>query len=171
MWRRAILLGRMKALGSWLALATVQLAAAADNDIVFAAKNFSDLDEYVGVSGTLSGADVAYKNNTYAIACIKDRQECLVTYIEQIGPNQLGRLDYPVAYPIENWTPTHVVASEPLTSFGCARVTITIDRKTENAMWVEEPVNQSTSQCAKSDGRVRKYTVEQSIGWKRLNGK
>jgi hypothetical protein len=101
MWRRAILLGRMKALGSWLALATVQLAAAADNDIVFAAKNFSDLDEYVGVSGvsgTLSGADVAYKNNTYAIAGIKDRQECLVTYIEQIGPNQLG--DWTIPWPI-----------------------------------------------------------------------
>ena len=38
------------------------------------------------------------------------------------------------------------VATEPLTSFGCARVTITIDRKTETAMWVDEPVNQSTSQ-------------------------
>ena len=62
-----------------LALATVQLAAAADNDILFAAKNFSDLGEYVGVSGALSGTDVAYKNNTYAIACIKNRQECLVT--------------------------------------------------------------------------------------------
>ncbi len=154
-----------------LALTNVQLAAAADNEIVFAAKIFSDLGEYVGVSGTLSGTDVAYKNNTYAIACIKDRQECLVTYIEQIGPNQLGRLDYPVVYPIVNWTPTHVVASEALTSFGCARVTITIDRKTEPAMWVDEPVNQSTSKCEKSDGRVRTYTVEQSIGWKRLNGK
>ena len=70
-----------------LALTNVQLAAAADNEIVFAPKNFSDLGEYVGVSGTLSGADVANKNNTYAIACIKDRQECLVTYIEQIGPH------------------------------------------------------------------------------------
>jgi hypothetical protein len=154
-----------------LALLTGQLAAAADDDIVFAPKNFSDLGEYVGISGTMTGADIAYKNNTYAIACVKVREECLVTYIQQVGPNQVGRLDYPYGYPIVSWTPTQVVASEPLTNLGCSRVTITINRKTETAMWVEEPVNQSTPQCAKSDGRVRKYTVEQSIGWKRLNGK
>ena len=162
---------RIIAFSAAVTLVTAQLAAAADNDIVFAPKNFSDLGEYVGISGTLSGTDIAYKNNTYAIACVKDRQECLVTYIEQIGPNQLGRLDYPVGYPIVSWTPTQVIASEPLTSFGCSRVTISIDRKTETGMWVEEPVNQSTPQCTKSDSRVRKYTVEQSIGWKRLNGK
>lgn len=162
---------RMIIVSAALALTTAQLAAAETDDIVFAQKHFADLGEYVGISGTLTGDDVAYKNNTYAIACVKDRQECLVTYIEQIGPSQLGRLDYPIGYPIVSWTPTQVVASEPLVGIGCSRVTITINRKTEAAMWVEEPVNQSTPQCAKSDGRVRKYTVEQSIGWKRLHGK
>jgi hypothetical protein len=156
-----------------LALLTAQLAgAAADDDIVFAPKNFADQgDEFVGISGALTGTDIAYKNNTYAIACFKGRKECLVTYIEQIGPNQIGRIEYPYSYPVVSWTAAQVVASEEASTYGCSRVTITITRKTETALWVEEPVNQSTPQCAKSDGRVRKYTVEQSIGWKRLNGK
>jgi hypothetical protein len=148
-----------------------QQAFAADDDIVFAPKNFADMGEFVGISGTLTGGDIAYKNNTYAIACVKDRKECLVTSIEQIGTNQIGRLQYPYGYPVVSWTPAQIVASEEPSSFGCSRVTITITRKTESALWVEEPVNQSTPQCAKSDGRVRKYTVEQSIGWKRINGK
>jgi hypothetical protein len=146
-------------------------AAAADDDIVFAPKNFADLGEFVGISGTLTGADIAYKNNTYAIACIKNRKECLVTSIEQIGHNQIGRLQYPYSYPVVSWTAAQVVASEESSTFGCYRVIITITRKTESALWVEEPVNQSTPQCEKSDGRVRKYTVDTSLGWKRMNGK
>jgi hypothetical protein len=81
---------RTIALCAALAVLLVQEAAATSDDIVFAPKNFADQGEFVGVSGTLTGADIAYKNNTYAIACIKDRNECLVTSIEQIGPNQIG---------------------------------------------------------------------------------
>jgi hypothetical protein len=147
-------------------------ASAANDDIVFAPKNFADQgDVLVGISGTLTGPDMAYKNNTYAIACFKDRKECLISSIQQIGPNQIGRMDYPYSYPVVSWTAAQVVAAEEPSTFGCSRVTITITRKTETALWVEEPVNQSTPQCAKSDGSVRKYTVETSLGWKRLNGK
>jgi hypothetical protein len=63
------------------------------------------------------------------------------------------------------------VASEEASTFGCSKVTITITRKTETALWVEEAINQTTPQCMNSDGKIRKYTIEQSIGSKRLNGK
>jgi|SRR5215469_6167576 len=78
----------------WIAVGTVTLAAAlcldhswgdADDDIVFAAKNFVDLPYYgsVAISGTLTGDGVGYKNNTISI---------YIAYVEQIGPNQIGRL-------------------------------------------------------------------------------
>src|SRR4051794_25760126 len=120
-----------------LTLLTAQTTVAADDDIVFAPKNFSDLGGSVAVSGTMTGDGIAYKNNTYAILCVKSNEECLVTHIEQIGPNQIGRLDYPSIYPIMSWTPNLVVASEPLSSLGCTRTTITIDRKAETALWVD----------------------------------
>ena len=71
-----------------------------DNDIVFAPKNFADNGQSVGSSGTLTGDGVAYKNNTTVVYCEKDRKECFSYSIEQIGHNQIGRLDYPGTYPI-----------------------------------------------------------------------
>jgi len=163
---------RIAVLAAALGVLPVQQAfAASDDDIAFAPKNFADQGEFVGVSGTLTGSDIAYKNNSYAIACFKDRNECLVTSIEQIGPNRIGRLQYPYGYPIVIWTPAQIVASEEASTFGCSKVTITITRKTETALWVEEAINQTTPQCMNSDGKIRKYTIEQSIGSKRLNGK
>jgi hypothetical protein len=78
-------------------------AQCADDDIVFAPKNFADTDLAVGISGTLTGDGLAYKNNTRSIFCIKDRGECLVASIEQIGDHQIGRLDYVYVLPITRW--------------------------------------------------------------------
>lgn len=69
--------------------------AADDDDLIFAPKSFYDsgkigADGGVHVSGTLTGPDLGYKNNTYSISCFKERRECLYTSIEQIGPKQLG---------------------------------------------------------------------------------
>jgi hypothetical protein len=71
---------------------------AADNDIMFAPKNFYDTSEFVAVSGTLSGDDLAYPNNTYAFSCTKQSQQCWVSSIEQIGANQIGRMDNPIRW-------------------------------------------------------------------------
>jgi hypothetical protein len=123
---------------------------AADDDITFAPKNFIDLgDESVGISGTLVGDDLAYKNNTRSLFCIKERKECYATAVEQIGPNLIGRLDYVMIYPITRWNAQEIVASEDVGEFGCSKTTITITRKSQNALWVEEPVNQSRPQCQK----------------------
>ena len=55
------------------------------------------------VAGTLTGNDVGYPNNTTAIECYKARMECEVTAIEQIGENQVSRLDLPLPYPVTKW--------------------------------------------------------------------
>jgi hypothetical protein len=69
--------------------------ASRDDDILFAPKNFVDSgDQWVGISGTLTGDGVAYKNNTMVVSCEKDRKECFFYSIEQIGHNHIGRLDF-----------------------------------------------------------------------------
>jgi hypothetical protein len=60
---------------------SVTIANAADDDIIFASKNFYDNDFAVAISGTLTGDGVLYKNNTHSIWCIKDRHECLIASI------------------------------------------------------------------------------------------
>jgi hypothetical protein len=144
----------------------------ADDDITFAPKNFFELgDDSVGISGTLTGDDLAYKNNTRSVLCMKERKECYVSSIEQIGDHQIGRLDYVSIYPITKWSTYEVTAAEELSDFGCSRTTITITRKSQSALWLEEPVNQARPHCLKSYGKVRKFTIEDSLRWKRMNGK
>jgi hypothetical protein len=43
--------------------------------------------------------------------------------------------------------------------------------ETQNALWVQQPINQTRPECLKSDTKTHKYTVEDSIGWKRVNRK
>jgi hypothetical protein len=72
-------------------------AASRDDDILFAPKNFADSgDQLVGISGTLTGDGVAYKNNTMVVSCEKDRKECFTYSIEQIGHIQIGRIRGPI---------------------------------------------------------------------------
>jgi hypothetical protein len=66
----------------------------------------------VGISGTLTGKDMAYPNNTYAISCIREAKACFVSYVQQIGHDQIGRMENPSAYPIVKWTEYEVVAQE-----------------------------------------------------------
>jgi hypothetical protein len=85
--------------------------ASRDDDILFASKNFADSGQSVGISGTLTGDGVGYKNNTIVVYCEKDRKECFFYSIEQIGHNQIGRLDYPGTYPITTWNAYEVQAA------------------------------------------------------------
>lgn len=143
-----------------------------DDDIIFANKNFVDVgDANVGISGTLTGDGIGYKNNTYVITCMKDHRECFITSIEQIGDHQIGRLDYIYSFPITKWDAYEVVATEDVTNWNCAKSTITLERKRETALWVREPINQASPNCKTSDTQIRKWTIEDSLGLKRLNRK
>jgi hypothetical protein len=146
--------------------------SAEDDDLIFAPKNFADFgDSVVGISGTLTGDGIGYKNNTYAIACYKERRACFISSIEQIGARQIGRMDYPYSYPIVKWDAYEVIAAEEPSMFGCNKATITTVRKRETALWVREPINQTRPECKDSDTRFYKWTIEDSLGWKRMHGK
>jgi hypothetical protein len=160
----AVVVGAVALLGS--------AARAADDDIVFAPKNYADFGELtVGISGTLTGDGIGYKNNTRAIFCIKDRMECWVSSVEQIGDKQIGRIDYPYFYPVTKWTAQEVIAEEESAFFHCSKTTITISRRQQTALWVQQPINQTRPECKDSDMRIYKWTIEDSSGWKRLRGK
>lgn len=135
--------------------------------IVFDSKAFFDGGEgYVYAAGTLTGEGVQYKNNTTAVVCYKDRMECITYGVEQIGPNQIGRLDAPSAFPITKWDSYEIVASGPGDAVDCRKVTISIVRKTELVVWVEEPINQATAACRSADTRLLKWTLEDAPLWK-----
>lgn len=165
MWRVLLVL---TVLGSAMWINNAQCA---DDDIVFAPKNFADTDMAVGISGTLTGDGLAYKNNTRSIFCIKDRGECLIASIEQIGDHQIGRLDYPYAMPITRWTASEIVAADEPSDWSCIRTTIFLQRKTQTALWVQEPTNTAKPQCKTADSNARHWKIEDSLGWKRIHSK
>jgi hypothetical protein len=148
-----------------------------DDQIVFAAKNFVDLNKVAGtefgsvaISGTLTGKGLGYPNNTYAVSCSKEWNACFVSFVEQIGYNQIGRMEYPYPYPIVKWNNYEVIAQEEPNPIGCFRTTITIDRKSEALLWLREPINQTKPNCKDADTTIRKYSIENPPHWKQLRG-
>jgi hypothetical protein len=145
-------------------------------DVIFGVKIFHDSansnlnlgNGIVSISGTLTGDGVAYKNNSYSVTCYEDRRECLVYSVDQIYSNQVGFLETPTFYPITKWTLDEIVASEDVVPLvpKCTRITISIERKTEEAIWVEEPINQASVACKDADTQVHKYTIESPPFWK-----
>ena len=149
-----------------------------DTDIIFGSKIFYDSAKFpsafnlgngiVSITGTLTGDGIGNKNNSYSVTCFEDRRECLVYRVEQISFNQVGYLEIPTFYPITKWTPDEIVASEHVVPLlpECTRITISLERKTEEAVWVEEPINQSIAACKNADTQVHKYTIESPPFWK-----
>lgn len=157
---------RIGFMASAMALGSVMLfvnsARCAEGDIIFDSKSFADNGLAVGISGTLTGDGVLFKNNTYSIWCIKDRRECLIATIAQMSGsgNHIGRLDYPYTMPITKWTASEVVAADDPSDWSCFKTTITIERKSETALWVQEPINQANPACLKSDTKIHKLTIK-----------
>jgi hypothetical protein len=75
--------------------------SADDNTIIFASKFFYDNKDVVMVSGTMTGEGQAYLNNSYSIGCFKDRSECWLTSIQQIGNRLVSQIDTPYQYEIQ----------------------------------------------------------------------
>ncbi|MGA8171116.1 MAG: hypothetical protein WB816_09870 [Methylocystis sp.] len=61
-------------MGALVAAFSIDTARGSDDNIMFDNKHFHDFGSSVGISGTLTGDGLAYKNNTYSILCVKDRQ-------------------------------------------------------------------------------------------------
>ena len=138
--------------------------------IIFASKTFFDSaqttgDGYVYVAGTLTGEGLAYENNTTAIACYKERMECISYGVNQIGPNQIGRLDSPRAFSITKWDVSEIVAAGNRLPGDCHQETISIVRQSQLAVWIVEPINQASAACKDADTRLRKWTIEDAPFW------
>jgi hypothetical protein len=134
-------------------------------NIIFAPKDFMDEgDMRVGISGTLTGPGTA-PNNTNAITCVKERMECSISSVAQIGPDQIARMAYAYNVPIKKWDASEVVAVDDVT---CWKTTITIDRKLKTSVWVKEPTNQTQPRCKDVDTQVRKYSIDDSPRWKEM---
>jgi hypothetical protein len=155
--------------------------AVLDDQIVLAQKNFYDSGDdstypMIVMSGTLTAGDdvppgqrLAYPNNTHAITCEKIAGTCSLSSIEQIGPKQMGRMDGPWPYQIQKWNAYQIVAGDDEPGGpSCFKVTITIERKLQKLLWVQEPINQATPLCEHADSHVSKYTIEDSPGWRKL---
>jgi hypothetical protein len=135
-----------------------------DQDILFAQKAFFDgrkagLD-IVHAAGALTGPGVGYPNNCTAISCYLDRMECVVSTIEQIGGNQMGRIDMPDFFSVKQWNNDVIVAGGPYDLLHCRWLTITIARTSETALWANEPTNESSHDCQQADKKSYKWSIE-----------
>jgi hypothetical protein len=148
-----------------------------DNEIIFWEKVFYDTGPNVAypivmVSGTLTSLNSESSNNTYVVRCQQQERSCDVSYVEQIGPNQIGLMGPPLSYTIKKWDQNEIVAdNEEVSSVSCVKTTITIARGAKALLWVDVPINETQSQCKHTDSNVRKYTIEDSPGWKKLGFK
>jgi hypothetical protein len=150
-------------------------------EIVFPMANsvegaFVGSDDFIYVTGTLTGEGVDHKNNLVQVACYKSDMRCLVFHVEQIGDNQLGDVYWPLAFPISRWEPLLVVAASDEDSLrgyltGCIRSTVNLGRESSHqkvsAEFVGEPINQAEKICQNTPNVVRKWTIEESDYWKR----
>lgn len=137
---------------------------AVDQDIIFPNKEFQNTEAYVYVIGTLSGDWIGYKNNTYSILCTEPN--CIVAYVEQMGPKQIGQIWGPTVYPVVKWSEDEIIASD---DGPCSKITWTIQRSLRHVLYVETPINQTSISCASSDTNIRKATIESSLFWRPIN--
>jgi hypothetical protein len=139
--------------------------ALAEEEIRFAPKAFfNDVGDNVEVSGTLTGPGVGYPNNTNVVTCVKERKECFVITVEA-DKNYVSRVTGPGIMPVTSWTNAEIVAQDESM---CSRTTISIERKGGEVLWVQEPINQTKTWCAKSDSRLLKWTIEDPAYYKRM---
>lgn len=151
-------------------------AYGSDQDIVLGIKNFYDSagepgPEIVYVSGTLAGEGIGYKNNSTVVVCYSDQKECLTYSIEQIGEKQMSSLSPPLIYPIIKWNRNEVVASGSGDVKNCTRVTISISRVTQDAVWVMEPINRYQAKCEHVDATVYRWHLEDPPFWKKAKAR
>lgn len=137
-----------------------------EREIALATKYFVDKEDYVVASGTLIDRSVGVANNSYTIACYKERKGCWIASLRQTDARSISRIEPPFQLTITQWTSSEITALADGV-LGCMKTTMTIERKTKEVLWVDEPVNQSEPKC-KTDERARTLHLESSPGWRKL---
>jgi hypothetical protein len=131
-----------------------------ESQIFFSEKEFFDNDASITVTGTLTGDNVVFPNNTYRIRCFKDQKLCWFAFVEQLGPKAIGSINGPSSFEVVKWTPYEVIASDDGGAYGCDKTTITISRKAKELIWVVEPVNQTQWFCKDAYTTIRKRWID-----------
>ena len=139
--------------------------------IIFAQKIFFAEEGLVWVHGTLTGdhLPMPYPNNTHLIECLSDQKACTDYSLEQIGYGQMGPITNEFSFEVQKWDPYEIVATE-ISLAKCFKRTLIIDLKSEAAIIVQEPINQTMTECKNSDSEIRKWTIEDPPEWKRIYG-
>jgi hypothetical protein len=101
--------------------------------------------DYVAITGTLLGDDLAYKMNTYNVRCIRSDAECRIADVEEIGYRQLGEISID-EWPVTSWTDTTIVAQSADTT-SCNRVVLTINRVAKQITYTRIPQNRKAQYC------------------------
>ena len=52
-----------------------------------------------------------YPNNTMQLTCYRLRKECIYTYVDGIGPNQVGSMEAPEFYEVVKWDNSEIIAT------------------------------------------------------------
>jgi hypothetical protein len=144
-----------------------QRMGAAAPKIIFSDKmyfdNPTDPDTLVCLVGTLAGEGLGYKENSTAITCYKDRMVCAIVSVQQISDNwccQIGRLESPLEMPVTTWNASEIVSIDDGGGVACAKTTISIDRRPQTALWVQEPINQGSLYCVSADTKLYKWMIK-----------
>lgn len=143
-----------------------------DDRILFGPKRFNVIPfgpglETIAVSGTLTGEGIDYANNSVLIYCRQEAMDCWIVDIAQVGPNQIGDLQIPTNYAVTRWD-ADVVVMGSANLYPCRRETISIQKRTQSVVWVQEPINQTDANCLKSDTKLYKWTIDDSPKWRAM---
>jgi hypothetical protein len=76
----------------------------------------------------------------------------------------VSRVTFPGIMPVTSWTNSEIVAQDESM---CSRTTISIERMRGEVLWVQEPINQTKTWCAKSETRLLTWTMEDPAYYKR----
>lgn len=117
-------------------------------------------DDAVYITGTLMGDGVGYPVNTWNVHCLRSDGNCTVSYVEEIGPGQLGSINE-ARWPIVSWTPTTIVIRDNVPSvIACVQSTITIHRQAKTVEYMSVPENADRIDCKQANKRYGPAKVE-----------
>jgi hypothetical protein len=78
-----------------------------------------------------------------AVTCCQNRMECFTYEMDQIGPNQVSRLDSPTSYPVTKWDASEFVAAGDADAVSCRRTTIaSFENRKQSCGWKSRSINQ-----------------------------
>jgi hypothetical protein len=97
--------------------------------------------------GRWEGDGVPYKNNLALIDCRKADMRCLISSIEQIGPQQIGSLTPSTEMKITKWDNKTVSADFIDTGAPCLHLSITLHIQEQAAEYVFDPINSDREHC------------------------